>query len=257
MKERILDELIKLHMDTLDETTETEKTYRALCARIFKEDQYIKHVNYGVPKDVTVKTLVLAYIMGMRSKNKKRYDMGLDGKNDEQFYKGIWEMICKQCSPGGRVVVQMPVLPDNELYKLYGDPDVTRFNIQTVVDDFIAYSVLRDGEHRVRNAVSRDVLGLPDRWLSVHYLMEKRDGRSLPLDKLLTFMFNAFKLAADKFEEPRKDFWLDHATYAWHRIQYDLIDDMEAAEKVRTKKQLEDSGYDRPKNVSLLRSMIK
>ena len=77
MKERILDELIKLHMDTLDETTETEKTYRALCARIFKEDQYIKHVNYGVPKDVTVKTLVLAYIMGMRSKNKKRYDMVL------------------------------------------------------------------------------------------------------------------------------------------------------------------------------------
>ena len=96
MKERILDELIKLHMDTLDETTETEKTYRALCARIFKEDQYIKHVNYGVPKDVTVKTLVLAYIMGMRSKNKKRYDIDLDGKNDEQFYKGIWEIICKQ-----------------------------------------------------------------------------------------------------------------------------------------------------------------
>ena len=257
MKERILDELIKLHMDTLDETTETEKTYRALCARIFKEDQYIKHVNYGVPKDVTVKTLVLAYIMGMRSKNKKRYALELDAANDEEFYKGIWEIICKQCSPEGRIVRQMPVLSDSELYKLYGDPDVTRFNIQTVVDDFIAFSVLREGKHCVRNAVSRDVLGLPDRWLSVHYLMEKRDGRSLPLDKLLTFMFNAFKLAADKFEEPRKDFWLDHATYAWHRIKYDLIDDMEAAEKVRTKKQLEDSGYDRPKNVSLLRSMIK
>ena len=246
MAERILDKLYRLHVNTLDPLTSTchDATYHSLCARIFKEDQYIKHVNYGRPSDVTVKALVLAYIMGMRSHGKKRYAELFDDY-DMPFYKGIWELICEQVAPKGMTYNPMPILSDKELYVLYADPDVTRFNIQSIVDEFVAFNVLNDGKYVTRNKVARDVIGLPDKWLSVHYQMEKRDGRPLPLDKILMFMFGAYKLATEKFPAPRKDFWLDYATYAWHRVQYELIDDIEAAEEYRKQYAREDFGFDK------------
>lgn len=246
MKERTLDKLFKLHVNTLDPLTSTcrDTTYHSLCARIFKEDQYIRHVRYGSPSDVSVKSLIIAYIVGTKHLGKSRY-VEMFEDSDKPFYDGIWYMICELCAPGGQHLKPMPIIDDAKLYTLSMDPDVTRLNIQSVVDEYVAHNIVNSGPYVTRNKVARDVLNLPDKWLSVHYQMAKRDGRSIPLDKLLTFMFSAYKLAYDGFDAPRKDFWLEYASYAWQRVHLELIDELEAAEEYRKKYLMEDAGIDR------------
>lgn len=256
MKERTLDKLFKLHVNTLDPLTSTcrDATYHSLCARIFKEDQYIRHVRYGSPTDVSVKSLIVAYIIGTKYLGSSRYATMFDD-SDKPFYDGIWSMICEICAPNSTELKPIPIVPDNKLYMLHMDPDITRFNIQNIVDEYVAHNIVNDGPYVTRNKVARDVLCLPDKWLSVHYQMAKRDGRPLPLDKLLTFMFSAYRLAHQKYDEPRPGFWLEYATYAWQRVHYDLIDDLEAAIEYRKQYLLEDAGVS-PKKITF-RTLLK
>lgn len=247
MCERIFDKVLQLHYDTLDSEINTvrDRTLVALSSRLYRSDQYGKKVSSGVRKDVTALVLLVAYIMGSREisfrKQSKMAQLDLSLPNDEKFYRGIWDLLCELFAPDGAIISPLPIVEEHKIHALGDDPDVYAFNIKEIAEQYVAYCILNDEPCKSRSAASR-LFNLPTSWISIHYMMIEFDQRTLPIGKLLNFMFGMFRLDYLCKPAPSSTFWNEHAYNAWNTLHWMIRDELAASEVYRAKATKADTG---------------
>lgn len=247
MCERIFDRVLQLHYDTLDSDTNTvrDRTLVALSSRLYRSEQYGKKVSSGVRKDVTALVLIVAYIMGSREiaqrQQAKLSAMDLSLPNDIKFYHGIWNLLCELYAPDGAIISPLPIVPEHKIPRLENDPDVYAFNIKEISEQYVSYCIMNDGPCKTRAAASV-MFNLPAIWISQHYMMIDIDQRTLPIGKMLNFMFGMFRLDFLCKPAPTPTFWNENAYNAWNTLHWMLRDELSASETYRAKAIQADTG---------------
>lgn len=255
MKGRIFKMVLALHKSTLppDLQSKRDKGYRALSLRLFKQEQYIKHVSAEawLPDDITIKVLVVAYIKGMRQIRKDMESKFADINDhipwDYKFYLGIWNIISSECSIGNVVYPEFTMPSESEISNLKWDPEVSGFTIDGASRQVIASHIVYDGPIKSINAMS-SALGYHVHWLKAHIQQRTRENRPVPMEKVLRFMFNVQHLNNQGVLGPTPDFWKRISIVAWKYVILYLEPELEAAEEVRKRKISEDAGIDRKPN---------
>lgn len=246
---KLFEKVHALHLSTQDPfSTNRDATLHALSKRLYKFEQYARKVNCGDYQDTTAKALLVAYIMGSSAvtQRKKAKFASMDSalEADSRFYKGLWNILCEVYAPESATIAELPPLSDNTLALLTRDPDVIRFSIQDICDDYVNFCIFNDYPYTMRTKAAQ-LMNLPPKWVSVHYLMSARDGRVESTDKLLEFMFGLFRLDYLCKPAPRDTYWNEHAYLTWQRIHYVLRDDLKRAETILETYIREDTGRDK------------
>lgn len=241
MCERVFDKIYKLHMSTMDPNNPRDRFVQALNNRMFKHESYAREVRSGFIKDVTSKVVFTAYLYGMKMLGPKPAGFDLRA-HDRKFYEGLWDILCELHAPDGAKILPLTPLPDTKLYQLYNDPDITRFNIRTICDDVVTYCIFNnDKTFKKRSDVSK-ALTFNTQWVTKQYANNDIIPREVPVHRMLQFIFGAYRLAFRGVVEPYNGYWLEHAEYAWQRVQYNQIKQLQYAEKQHKRIMREDMG---------------
>lgn len=250
MCETLFERVHALHISTQDPlfSTNRDKTLRALSNRLYKFEQYARKINSGVRQDTTAKALIVAYIMGSRAIAQRRQatfatmDTSLDA--DEQFYNGLWDLLCERYAPESATIAPMPPLDERAMQMLLQDPDVLRYDIRNICDEYVTFSILNDYPYKARSKASA-LMNLPRNWVSGHYMRQDQDNRTEPVDRLLQFMFGLFRQDFLCKPAPSDIFWNQNAYITWQRLHYVLRADLDRAEQVHNDYVKEDTGADK------------
>lgn len=238
MCERVFDKLWQLHKDTLPpDSTKREQGLKPLSLRLFRSEQYSKKVNCGNRNDVTAVVLIVAYIVGIQTvtQRKARKFALLDETlvYDEQFYHGIWALICEQYAPDNAIITPLDIIPESKRGILADDPDVYRYNMKDICDEYVTYCILTGIKPATRSKCSM-MLNLPHKWLALHYLHVPVDNRPLPIARILNFMFGLFRQDYLLRQAPNKTYWNQYAYLTWQYLHYILSEDFKQAEYQRS-----------------------
>ncbi len=236
----VFDKLHQLHLGTLPETaTWRDKSFLFMSNRLFKYPRYCGRLNVGQIQEVSNKTLIVAFIMGMRDlqerKNGKFAATDEWIECDERFYMGIWEIICDLYSPEGKYMDPPVPVSDNRQTILGADGSITKYNLVEKCDEYLSFAMVNDVEGITSRNKTSYLFNLPKKWLALHNELDKQSPRDYPVDKLLMVMLGMFRLDFLAKPAPVPNYWIDYAYLTWEKIYFELQEELDQAAEQRRK----------------------